>query len=255
MKAMILAAGEGTRLRPLTLETPKVLLPVAERPLIEHQLSWLRSHGIQEVAINLYHLGVKIRDFLGNGSRYNMKVCYSSEETLLGTAGGVKRMEHFLGDAFVVVYGDVLTNLDLSAMADFHQEKRAIATLAIFEAAKPWEVGVVDIDRGGRILGFEEKPRSSTLNRQSEVLASGGVYILDKQVLGHIPSQNFSDFAYDIFPRLIALGLPVYGYRLNAKDCYIIDIGTWDEYRRANINVGNPKVSMTKSELEVNGKN
>jgi len=252
---MILAAGEGTRLRPLTLETPKVLLPVAGRPLIQHQLSWLRSHGIQEVAINLYHLGDKIQEFLGNGSRWGMKICYSPEETLLGTAGGVKRMEHFFDDAFVVVYGDVLTNLDLSAMVNSHQQKNAVATLAIFEAAKPWEVGVVDIDGEGRILSFEEKPRSPVLNRQSPVLASGGVYVLEKQVLGHIPSQGFSDFAYDIFPRLIALGLPLYGYILNSKDYFIIDIGTWDEYRRANSNVGKSKVPTSKSELEVNGKN
>ncbi len=259
---MILAAGEGTRLRPLTLETPKVLLPVAGRPLIQHQLSWLKSHGIQEVAINLYHLGNKIQGFLGNGSRWGMKIWYSPEEALLGTAGGVKRMEHFFNDAFLVVYGDVLTNLDLSAMVNFHQEKRAMATLAIFEAAKPWEVGVVDIDGEGRILSFVEKPQppaanpqSLVPNTQSPVLASGGVYVLEKQVLGHIPSQGFSDFAYDIFPRLIALGLPLYGYILNSKDYFIIDIGTWDEYRRANSNVGKSKVPTSKSELEVNGKN
>jgi NDP-sugar pyrophosphorylase family protein len=260
IKAMILAAGEGTRLRPLTLKTPKLLLPVAGRPLIEHQLAWLRGHGIQEVAINLYHLGDKIKDFLGDGSRYGMKVWYSPEEALLGTAGGVKRMEHFFHETFVVLYGDVLTDLDLSAMVNFHQEKRAMATLAIFRAARPWEVGVVDIDREGRILSFEEKPRSlvpdpqsPTLSPQSPVLASGGVYVLQKKVLDHIPSQGFYDFAYDIFPRLIEFGLGVYGYVLSPED-YLLDIGTWDRYRRANSDVGEFKIPKSRSESELNGK-
>lgn len=254
-KAIILAAGEGIRLRPLTLETPKALLHIGGRPLIQHQLSWLKSHGIQEVAINLYHLGDKIQDFLGNGSRWGMKICYSPEETLLGTAGGVKRMEHFFDDAFVVVYGDVLTNLDLSAMVNFHQEKNALATLAIFEAANPQEVGVVEMDREGRILSFVEKPQAPAANPQCPVLASGGVYVLQKQVLDHIPAQGFSDFAYDIFPRLISLGLPLYGYILSAKDHFIIDIGTWEKYRKANENVGKFKVPSSKLEFEVNGKN
>jgi NDP-sugar pyrophosphorylase family protein len=113
-KAMILAAGEGTRLRPFTFETPKVLLPVGGRPLIEYSLSWLRSHGIREVAINLYHLGNNIIDSLGDGSRFGMEIVYSPEETLFGTAGGVKRMERFFNDTFVVVYGDNFTNFNLT---------------------------------------------------------------------------------------------------------------------------------------------
>lgn len=260
-KAMILAAGEGTRLRPLTLDTPKALLPVGGLPLIQHQLAWLKSHGIQEAAINLHHLGEKIKDFLGNGSRWGMRISYSPEETLLGTAGGVKRMEHFFPDTFVVLYGDILTNFDLSAMVNFHQQKSAVATLVIFEAANPWEVGVVEMDREGRILGFEEKPQSSVpspqslvSSPQSPVLASGGVYVLEKQVLDHIRAQGFSDFAYDIFPKLIRLGLPLYGYVLSSKDHFIIDIGTWDKYREANENVGKFKVPSSKLEFEANGK-
>jgi len=240
-KAMILAAGEGTRLRPLTLETPKALLPIGEHPLIQHQLSWLKRHGIQEVAINLYHLGDKIKDFVGDGPRWGMKICYSTEETLLGTAGAVKRMERFFEDTFVVLYGDVLTNLDLSAMVNFHHQKNGVATLAVFQAANPLQVGVVQMDREGRILSFVEKPQpppanpqSPVPNPQSPVLASGGVYVLEKQVLDHIPAQGFSDFAYDIFPKLISLRRPLYGYLPSSKDYFIIDIGTWDKYRKAN---------------------
>lgn len=253
MKAMILAAGEGTRLRPLTLEIPKVLFTIGGRPLIQHQLAWLRSHGIREVAINLHHLGEKIKEFVGNGSRYDMKICYSPEDTLLGTSGGVKRMEQFFDGTFVVVYGDVLTNLDLSNMVDFHQEEDAVATLAIFEAANPWEVGVVEMDGKGRIQGFEEKPQSRVPSAQSRVLASGGVYVLEKQVLGYIPSQGFSDFAYDVFPKLIEFGLGVYGYVLRPED-YLLDIGTWDRYRRANEDVGKFRFPGLEIEFEVNGK-
>lgn len=238
-KAMILAAGEGTRLRPLTLETPKVLLPIGGRPLIELQLSWLKHHGVQEVAINLYHLGDKIKDYLGNGSRFWVEISYSPEEKLLGTAGGVKRMEHFFDDTFVVFYGDVLTNFDLQAMVKFHQEKKAIATLAIFEASNPGEVGVVRMNSERKILSFVEKPRSPVRSPespapspQSAILASGGVYVLEKEVLNYIPAHNFSDFAYDIFSKLVELNLPIYGYVLKPQD-YLIDIGTIEKYRKA----------------------
>ena len=152
-------------------------------------------------------------------------------------------MEHFFDGTFVVLYGDVLTNFDLSAMVNLHRKKKAVATLAIFEAANPWEVGVVEMDQEGRILGFEEKPQSPVPSPKAPILASGGVYVLEKQVLEHIPAQGFSDFAYDIFPRLIRLGLGLYGYVLSSKDHFIIDIGTWDKYREANESIGKFKVN------------
>lgn len=232
VKAMLLAAGEGTRLRPLTLETPKALLPIGGRPLIEHQLSWLSHHGISEVAINLYHLGEQIKNFLGDGSRFKMKITYSQEETLLGTAGGAKRMEQFFDSTFVVVYGDVLTSFDLSAMIQFHRRKKAMATLAIFEASNAKEVGVVELDEAGRILSLVEKPQSLVSSPQPPIHASGGVYVLKKEVLNYIPLHGFSDFAYDILPKLIQLGFPLYGYPLRPED-YLIDIGTIEKYYKA----------------------
>jgi len=231
---MLLAAGEGTRLRPLTLEMPKVLLPIGGQPLIKYQLSWLKHHGIQEVAINLYHLGNKVKDFLGDGSHFGVKIFYSTEEKLLGTAGGVKRMEHLFHNTFAVVYADVLTNFNLSAMVKFHQQKKAVATLVIFEAPNPTEVGVVEMSPEGRILSFVEKPKAANLELQS--FASGGVYVLEKEVLKYIPAQGFSDFAYDIFPKLLELSLPIYGYALKSQD-YLIDIGTIEKYNQANKDV------------------
>ena len=240
VKAMILAAGEGTRLRPLTLETPKVLLPVGGVFLIEYTLSWLKSHGISQVAINLYHLGDKLEDFLGNGSHFGMNISYSTEETLLGTAGGVKRMEHFFDGTFVVVYGDVLTDFDLSQMIRFHQTKNSLATLALLEVPNPWDVGIVGINKRRRILSFVEKPPPGS---KVGNLGSGGVYVLEKGIFNYIPSESSSDFAYDIFPKLIEFGLPVYGHILNPDD-YLIDIGTIDNYRKANEDVRAGKVKI-----------
>ena len=239
MKAMILAAGEGTRLRPLTLTVPKVLLPVAGVPLIEYTLMWIRHHGISELVINLHHLGTKVQDFLGDGARFGVRIAYSSEETLLGTAGGVKRMEHFFDGTFVVVYGDVLTDFDLGGMVDFHRDKKALATVSILEVPNPWDVGVVEITENGRILDFIEKPPRDS---ESGNLGSGGVYILEKEALDYVSSEGFSDFAYDIFPKIIKLGLSVYGYRLHQDD-YLLDIGTLEKYNQANEDMKDRKLA------------
>jgi NDP-sugar pyrophosphorylase family protein len=227
MKAMILAAGEGTRLRPLTLTLPKALLPIGRNPLIEHQLYWLKSHGIQEVIINLHHFGERIKNLLGDGSHFGMKICYSPEKSPLGTAGGVRNASHCFDSTFVVVYGDVLTNFDLSAMVKFHQQKNAMATLAIFEPQNACAVGIVELNEDRRILSFVEKPQSPIAS-----LANGGIYVLEREVLSYIPEQAFSDFAYDVFPKLIQLCLPLYGYVLKPND-YLIDIGTPDKYCEA----------------------
>lgn len=227
MKAMILAAGEGTRLRPLTSTLPKALLPIGGHPVIEHQLYWLKSHGIQEVIINLYYFGERIKDFLGDGSHFGMNIYYSPEKSLLGTAGGVRKVSHFFDGTFVVVYGDVLTTFDLSAMLKFHQQKNAIATMAIFESQNACAVGIVELNEDGRILSFVEKPRSPIAT-----LANGGIYVLEREVLDYIPERAFFDFAYDVFPRLIQLRLPLYGYVLKPDD-YLIDIGTPDKYYEA----------------------
>ena len=243
--ALTLAAGEGTRLRPLTLEVPKVLLPIAGVPLICYTLAWLKRHGISGVVINLHHLGEKIREFLGDGSRFGLEIVYSPEEILLGTAGGVKKMERLLAaksqspaaNLFVVAYGDVLTDLDLSAMVSFHRAKKALATLALFQAANPREVGVVNLNKEDMVVSFTEKPEYPISNPQPPpTLANGGIYILQREFLDYIPGQGFVDFACDIFPKLIELGLPIYGYRLQPGD-YLIDIGSPEKYRKANEDV------------------
>jgi NDP-sugar pyrophosphorylase family protein len=230
-KAMILAAGEGTRLRPLTLTTPKAMVPVDGRPLIEHTVAWLKSHGVTEVGINLHYLGGKIVDCLGDGSRLGLNISYSHENELLGTAGGTKRLETFFaGDRFALVYGDILTDLDLGAMVAYHANAGAMATIALFTAPKPSEVGIVEVDSLGRILSFVEKPAPGN---EKGNLANGGVYILEPEVLSYIPPSGYADFGFDVFPSLLRQGMPLYGYKLRAED-YLIDIGSMEKYRQAN---------------------
>lgn len=238
---MILAAGEGTRLRPLTLETPKALLPVGGIPLVEWQIAWLSSHGISWVAINLCHLGERIKQHLGDGSGYGVEIVYSTEAELLGTAGGIKKMEAFFADSFVVLYGDVLTDFDLSDMMACHRTAKAVATLALVKTVNPEEVGIVETDTEDRILSFTEK--SSKLSDTGK-LANGGVYILEKDIFRHISPKGSSDFAYDVFPVLIDERLPLYGYILKQGD-YLQDIGSPERYRRALEDVKTGRVGRT----------
>jgi mannose-1-phosphate guanylyltransferase/phosphomannomutase len=248
MRAMILAAGEGTRLRPLTLKTSKALLPVDGVPLIAYTLTWLGLHGISEVAINLCHLGDKIKLFVGNGSQFGMKVTYSEENSPLGTAGGVKKMANFFDGTFVVFYGDNLTDFNLSAMIRFHQRKEAAATIAAFKPLDPSQVGMIEMDKDGRIYNLVEKSQNATVGQISRVsglqpsgLANAAVYILEPEVLSYIEDGKVSDFAYDVFPKLIDDGAQVYGYQLES-DAYFIDIGTMKNYQRANEDVKAGKV-------------
>ena len=238
-KAMVLAAGKGTRLGPLTLATPKVLLPVGSAgPLIGYTISWLKNHGINEVAINLHHMGDKIKEFLGDGSRFGVKVFYSLEETLLGTAGALKRLEHFFDGTFVVVYGDVFTDFNLSDMIRFHRERKALATLAVLEVGSRRDVGIVKMNDERRVRSFIEKPSSgSTPNN----LASGGVYVLEREIMDYVPGERFTDFAYDVLPRLIEDNMPIYGYILKTTD-YLVDIGTVNRYSKAVADVRAGKV-------------
>jgi mannose-1-phosphate guanylyltransferase/phosphomannomutase len=245
MKAMILAAGEGTRMRPLTLETPKPLLPIDGFPLIGYILTWLNGHGISETAINICHLGDKIKRFIGDGSQFGMQVTYSEEISPLGTAGGVKKAASFFDGTFIVAYGDNLTDFDLSSMIRFHRQKKATATMALFKPQDPTQVGMIEMDKDRRISKLIEKPKTNAgiSVLQSSGLANAAVYILEPQVLDYIDEGKVSDFAYDVFPRLIADGAPVYGYPLKPDD-YFIDIGSIKNYQRVNEDVKSGKVKV-----------
>jgi NDP-sugar pyrophosphorylase family protein len=242
-KAMILAAGEGTRLRPLTLDTPKPLLPLNGKPLIEYTLLWLKQHGIEEVAINLYHHGDKIKQHLGDGKKYDLKLHYSPESKLMGTAGGVKKVESYFDGPLVVVYGDMLTDFNLSEMMALHVEQGNIATIALMPVERPWEVGVVVMDDNSRITSFVEKPPRGT---EPGNLANAGIYVLEREVLDIIPSNTFCDFGHDILPKLINSHKPFCGYCLK-KDDYILDTGTVARYEQADKDARNGRIKINNS--------
>jgi NDP-sugar pyrophosphorylase family protein len=172
-KAMILAAGEGIRLRPLTAAVPKCLLPLGKTPIVKHQIRWLKMYGVKNVIINLYHKGDEIKAALGDGTKFDLEIHYSPEEVLLGTAGGVKRMQDFFDEVFYVVYGDTISDVNLTSMAEFHQKKQAVMTIALFETESTREVGIVEINKDGKLISFTEKPSKG---KERSNYSNGGIY-------------------------------------------------------------------------------
>lgn len=228
MRAMILAAGEGTRLRPLTRETPKPMIPIVGVPLLARTLAWLGEQGVTEVAVNLFHRPQSIPEFFGDVWR-GIRLRYFFEDALRGTAGGVKAAQSVFADApFFVIYGDNLIDADLGRLRAFHDSRQALATLGLFRHPNPSAAGIVGVEPDGRVTRFVEKPPPGEIFSDQ---ANAGVYVLDPSVLDVIPADYPSDFGRDIFPALLAAGQPIYGTPLRG---YIQDTGTPDSYRRAN---------------------
>jgi mannose-1-phosphate guanylyltransferase/phosphomannomutase len=229
MKALILAAGEGTRLRPLTLDRPKPMLPISGTPLLEILVHLLTRHGVREIAINLHHKPAVVTEYFGDGRRWGVRLTYSYEELILGTAGAVRRLQSFLDQRFFVLYGDVLTDLDLTALASFHASKAAELTAALYRVPRPWECGIVGLDDDGRISRFVEKPLRGEVFSD---LANAGVYVMEPGLIAEIPTETFFDFGHDLFPRLIGRRAAIYGYPIGPHD-YLLDIGSPDKYQQA----------------------
>jgi mannose-1-phosphate guanylyltransferase len=231
MNAMILAAGKGTRLYPMTETLAKPMVPVGGRPVLEHTIRWLRDHGVRRLAVNLHHRPESVRGHFGDGSRFGVEIRYSEEPELLGTAGGVKRIESFFEDPFLVVYGDVLTDLDLGALVAFHQSAGtdAHATLAVDRRPDAAQGGVVELDADRRIRRFVEKPRAGEI--QSPWVNSG-VMVLARALVARIPAGRFSDFGREVLPAWLAEGVPLYGWPLPAGT-FLVDVGTPESYVRA----------------------
>jgi NDP-sugar pyrophosphorylase family protein len=224
MKGLILAAGEGQRLRPLTLTRPKPMLPVAGRPLLEHIVMLLRHHGIKQLAINLHYKPATIVTHFGNGRRWGVQILYSYEGQLLGSAGAAKKLAWFFDQTFVVFYGDLYTQLNLRPLIDLHHRHNALATVALYKVSNPTACGIVELDCHQRIRRFVEKPAPEEVFSN---LANAGVYILDPAVLSFVPSNVPFDFGQDLFPGLLNLDLPVMGFPIQEP---LIDIGTKDKY-------------------------
>lgn len=228
MKAFILAAGLGTRLRALGLDVPKVMVPIGDKPLLQHHFEWFRRQGITEFVVNLHYLPDKITGYFGDGRAFGVQITYSHEPEILGTAGGVKKMQAHLHDApFLVVYGDNLVRIELAPLLAMHRERQAIATIALFASPEPWTGGVVETDPTGRVTAFREKPDRATITTN---LINAGIYVLDPAIFDCIPAGQFCDFGRDVFPRLLAAGKPVYAMKPLA---YIQDIGTPERLAQA----------------------
>jgi len=231
MKALILAAGEGTRLRPLTLTCPKPMLPVGGAPLLRHLLRWLRGQGIGEAAINLHYLPHVITDYVGDGSRFGLRVSYSWEDPILGSAGAAKKLEDYLSPQFLVVYGDMLLDVDLEPLVELHRRSAAALTMGLMETDDPSSKGIAELDANGRVSRFVEKPRPGEIDGN---LASAGVYVAERSILRDVPPGSYHDFGQDLVPHLLQQEIPVYARLLEG---YLLDIGTPESYRKAQEDV------------------
>lgn len=227
MKAMILAAGQGTRLRPLTNEVPKPMLRVGGRPLVGYLVELLRSHGVEEIAVNLHHKPDVIRRYLGDGSRLDVRITYSHEEQLLGSAGALKKLEWFFTEPFFVLYGDVLTDVDLTELADCHLRRGAIFTMALYHTNEPERCGIAKLARDGTITRFQEKPAPREVFSH---LANAGVYVIEPEALRLVAPATFFDCGAHLVPLLLGRGFPVGGL---VSKSYFLDIGSIERFRRA----------------------
>src|SRR5918992_5496159 len=243
--AVIMAGGEGSRLRPLTSNMPKPMLPITNRPLMEHIIGLLAKHGFTDVTATVQFLASIIRNYFGDGTDLGVSLSYSLEEEPLGTAGSVLNAREFLPGTFLVISGDGLTDIDLEAVVDFHRDRGAAATLVLKRMADPLEFGIVMTDAGGHIERFLEKPSwgqvfSDTINT--------GVYVLEPEVLDFIPPGQPYDFSSELFPAMLDKGLPVFGF---VTDSYWTDVGNTEAYLQANHDVlaGRVRVDMPGFEL------
>ncbi|TLZ43690.1 MAG: NDP-sugar synthase [Methanobacteriota archaeon] len=229
MKAVVLAGGEGNRLKPLTYKRPKPLMPVAGRPCIDYVLQALASSGFHEIVVTTAYMSDALIKSIGDGLGYNASILYSFEENPAGTAGAVRRVGNFFDESFVVSMGDILCDVDFKALYDFHKRKGAAVTIALTEVEDPTQYGVVGLDSNGRIAKFKEKPKKEEAFSN---LVNAGIYVLEPEVLEFVPPDQKFDFAKDLFPKLMSKGLGLYGSRIEGV---WMDIGQPHDLWKASV--------------------
>jgi mannose-1-phosphate guanylyltransferase/mannose-1-phosphate guanylyltransferase/phosphomannomutase len=256
---MVLAAGLGTRLRPITYEMPKPMVPVLNKPVMEHILRLLARHGFSETIANLHWFPELIEGYFGDGSSCGLSLSYSREEALLGTSGGVRNAAGFLGDSFLVISGDALTDIDLAAMREFHESHDGIATLAMKRVQDTSQFGVAIVGADGRIQGFQEKPDPAEALSD---LANCGIYMFRSEIFDFFPAPGtskaagegdpagFADWAMDVFPRLLEGDVPFYSHEI---DAYWNDIGNLEELRAGNVDALTGAVAIEREGELVDG--
>ncbi|MFQ6122223.1 MAG: sugar phosphate nucleotidyltransferase [Dehalococcoidales bacterium] len=239
LKAVILVGGEGTRLRPLTYGVPKAMMPVLNRPFLEHLVAYLREFGIKDIILALSYLAESIQDYFGDGSNLGVQLTYSVESSPLGTAGAVKNIEQYLNSTFAVLNGDIFTDLDIADMLTFHRQKGAKATIALTWVDNPCAFGVVETTDDGRVQRFVEKPSPDQVTSN---WINAGIYILEPEALKYVPAGSHYMFERGLFPLLLDLGEPVYGYHFSG---YWLDMGTPEKYLCLNCDLLSLKAKST----------
>jgi mannose-1-phosphate guanylyltransferase / phosphomannomutase len=245
MKAVIMAGGEGTRLRPLTSNAPKPMMPIANVPMMEHIVTLLREHGFDDIVVTVAFMANHIRNYFGDGSELGVRMRYATEETPLGTAGSVLNAREQLDERFLVISGDVLTDIDLGAVARFHEERGALATIGLTPVENPLEFGIVITQEDGSIERFLEKPTwgqvfSDTINT--------GIFVLEPEIFDYIDEGRSVDFSSEVFPRLLEEGKPLYGAVVEG---YWEDVGTLEAYVRVHKDVLDGKVEVEIPGFEI----
>ncbi|HLU40819.1 MAG TPA: mannose-1-phosphate guanyltransferase [Microthrixaceae bacterium] len=239
MKAVIMAGGEGTRLRPLTSNAPKPMLPLVNRPMMEHIVDLLRSHGITDIVVTVAFMPNAIRNHFGDGSEFGVRIVYAAEETPLGTAGSVRNAREHLDDTFLVISGDVLTDIDLGALIEEHRAKEALATIGLVRVENPLEYGIVIANEDGSIERFLEKP---TWGQVFSDTINSGIYVLEPSIFDWIAPDEPVDFSGDVFPVLLEAGERIVG---SVAEGYWEDVGTLDAYVRAHKDILDHRVQVS----------
>lgn len=238
MKAMIMAAGVGSRLMPLTVDIPKPMVPMANVPLMEHIVKLLVGHGFDQIISNLHYHPDIINKYFLNGSKFEANMLYSREEELMGTAGGVRKCAWFLDDTFVIVSGDALTDVNLARLVGEHKKKGALATIALKEVEQVEQFGIVITGEDDRIHSFQEKPaREEALSNK----ANTGIYVFEPEIFNYIPEREFYDFGKQVFPHLVQIGAPFYGIEIENYWC---DVGNIDTYRQSHVDILEGRVNV-----------
>ncbi|MFB4296875.1 sugar phosphate nucleotidyltransferase [Actinomadura sp. NTSP31] len=246
MKAVVMAGGEGTRLRPMTANQPKPLLPLVNRPIMEHVLRLLKRHGFSETVVTVQFLAALIRNYFGDGEELGMSLSYATEEVPLGTAGSVKNAEAALrDDRFLVISGDALTDIDLTDMVRFHERNGALVTIGLKRVPNPLEFGIIIVDDEGRVQRFLEKP---TWGQVFSDTVNTGIYVMEPEVLDHVAAGESVDWSGDVFPKLLAEGAPLFGY---VADCYWEDVGTHESYLKAQADMLSGQVGIELDGFEM----
>jgi NDP-sugar pyrophosphorylase family protein len=232
MQALILAGGKGTRLRPLTVYTPKPIVPVMNRPFLLFQIEVLAKAGITDIVLSLSYQPDKIEDLLGDGSDFGVRLTYLTEPSPMGTGGAYRFAADWLNETAVVLNGDILTDIDISALIDFHRSKHSTATLALTPVEDPSAYGLVATDKDGRILRFLEKPKAEDTAKQKINTINAGIYVLEPSILDLIPPNEARSFEYDVFPAVLEKGEAFFGFVL--ENSYWRDLGNPKSYLEAH---------------------